>query len=196
MSALSTGGGKQPQVRAHRCRRYGAAQLAHHPRQREVDLPHDRPPGTARRQGDPRRRHTGPDPCQRTRIAGGDAPDDQPAAAEVLRAHPWRLSPPEAARRAGRHHGHGGEGDSAGGRRSPGVGQALRQKNGKITVGRVCIDSGGSIDVVEDTSSASCRRMPTVGRSSCPSFSSCSSPYSPASTSSSTTSDGIGFFAK
>jgi ribonuclease J len=73
--------GEQPQVRAHRRGRHDGAQLAHHPRQREVDLPHDRPPGTARGKGDLRRRHTGPDPRQRARIAGGDAPDDQPDAA-------------------------------------------------------------------------------------------------------------------
>ena len=72
-------GGEQPQVRAHRRGRHRGAQLAHHPRQREVDLPHDRPPRAPRGQGHLRRRHAGPDPRQRTRIAGGDAADDQPA---------------------------------------------------------------------------------------------------------------------
>ena len=40
--------GEQPQVRPHRRRRYGAAQLARDSGQREVDLSDDRPPGTAR----------------------------------------------------------------------------------------------------------------------------------------------------
>ena len=43
------------------------------------------------------------------------------------------------------------EGDPGGGRRRSGVhGKDTVSKNGKVTTGRVCIDSGGSIDVVDD----------------------------------------------
>ena len=92
-----------------------------------------------------------PHPRQRTWLAGRDAPDDQPAAAQVLHPHPRRLPPPQAPRRARRQPRHRREGHPARRRRDPR--RSTRRsaaKTGKITVGRVCIDAGGSIDVVED----------------------------------------------
>ena len=84
--------GGQSQACAHRSRRYSGAELAHHTRKREGNIPGDRPPEPPRSQRDLRRRTAWADSRKRARKPGRDAAADQPGAAEVLHPHSRRLS--------------------------------------------------------------------------------------------------------
>ena len=100
VGAVARGGG-QPQAPLGRARRYGGAQLAHHPGQREGHIPGDEPLLQTRRGGD--LRHHEPAAARlRSRQRRGVEAGAEPGAAEVFHARPRRVPAACQARATGR----------------------------------------------------------------------------------------------